>query len=240
MKTIQPSALLMFLLLLLCPLFAADQLYTIKMKRAFLPGSQYGINVTMKENFAMSAITVDRKEKIVNNTYSKHLNLEADVEISRVSSTGEPIQLVYTIRQFTDLNIEGNPPILPRGSSVTVKIENDDESFFINGQAVNDKLNEQLSAVISIDSEKDNTDLLFGTNKKMSIGEKWAVNTLNIVEGFSHKKLSIPENDIDGSCSISNLLKVGDQDCMKIICQMNIKNVNLYFPDTIGHGNRLG
>ena len=233
MKTIQPSALLMFLLLLLCPLFAADQLYTIKMKRAFLPGSRYGITVLAKENMNMTITAASDGSILKQNIDEKHISLEALAQVLEVSPTGTVTSCLYTIKKFNDLTKGVDSSILPRDTRVNARLEEKKTVFYINDKPVEEKMGAQLSAVIHLDSENENADALYGTDKKVKIGEPWNINTAKVTANLRNDSLHIDEKDLEGNAFIRTILQKSGLDCLEIICEMNIKYLNFSFPETI-------
>jgi|GEM_PF-4316020 len=233
MKSIQPSALMTFLLLAFCPLFAADQLYTIKMKRAFLPGSRYSITVLAKENMNMTITAAGDGSILKQNINEKHVSLEATAQVLEVSPTGTVTSCLYIIKKCNDLTKGVDSSMLPRDTRVNARLEEKKTVFYIDDKPVEEKTGALLSSVIHLDSENENADALYGTDKKVKIGEKWDIDTVKVAENLSNDSLHIDEKDLEGNAFIRTSLQKSGLDCMEIICEMNIKFLNFSFPETI-------
>lgn len=147
--------------------------YTVDFTTPWKIGQTYSASIKASE-VTQTVLTMGGN-KLQDQTLKRTARLEADAQALEVYPHGGLRKAAFVVRSFTSSQ-NGAPEstFLPPGAKIVATSTGvTEKEFTVNGRAATDEQKPVLELAISLDGEKHNDQILFGSKKPVTVGEQW-------------------------------------------------------------------
>jgi hypothetical protein len=199
-----------YLLLFVVSLFSSELLsaaeYDINMSRRAKTGDRYEVMCTA--SYAVRYVwSVEGKAQPASQMGARY-RLSAQAETVLAGETGSEIQIRLNIKELKNITNGGDADLLPVGSVVDVKWENDKSIYLLNGEPVDETLRQAFSYLWIAEPPTYSPDeRISGTATKQALAQKWPVNAEALAEHLTkYSALPTQAKNITGFVHIAEVL----------------------------------
>ncbi|MGB2938275.1 MAG: hypothetical protein WBD05_08805 [Phycisphaerae bacterium] len=202
---------------------AVAQNYEIRLHRPVKVGQKYRMAASGR---AMQEMTRTAGGRVVmNRTDAYSVEFEALATVLETDKNGRPAKLSLTVAKCDKVQGDATKSLVPKEAVIVASVpENGGQVFEIDGVPVGQKVHEALSLVITLSSGGATDDEVLGTEERKKVGDRWNVNAARLIEDLKKDGIVSRQEDIKGTVTLEQVIKVGETECLKIGGEMTINN----------------
>jgi hypothetical protein len=149
----------------------------------------------------------------------------ADAVVLELGPDGELVKEALTINNCRVRRDGATRQLFPRGTVVVAAIENGRRVFRVNGQPVDDNVQQVLNMISAIGTSHDamSDEVIFGTAQQRKVGDTWSVNSAAAIQPMREEtNLRASEQDTHGVVTIEKKTTCGNEDCLIISGRLDV------------------
>jgi hypothetical protein len=203
--------------------------YVVALMRSAKEGDKYHMHATCYQTEKMKRIR-DEQEQNRNVEYS--LELEADVRILEVDTTGYVTKFSLSKTNFIKTQDEDKTTLIPKDSNVMGYVDDAGVGFTINGNPVSPETLQLLGAVIQLSKGgRWSDDEIYESKESQKVGNSWKINSVAAARNLAKTGINVQMDAITGTATLEEVTKIEDAPCLKVRGEMHIKGMAPSIPD---------
>lgn len=219
--------------LLLVPFARAEEKYAIQFERPVKVGARY--HVFCQGAIEQVAESVANGRRLPQSGESMEVDLHADVEVLAVTPKGKEKKVRLT---NTRAKVEANAgpvKVLADGAVVVIEQDGKKTKYTVDGRPASAQAAKALGLALSLSSDEQSDDLVFGTPERRAVGERWEANSaaaaasLAVMLGGGTFRVQ----DIQGGCSLDSVTAYEGVRALRLGGNLRIANLHVPLPNNL-------
>lgn len=198
--------------------YSAD--YNIKLQRPHIKTQRINKEAVNKMAINFSSLYGD---KVVNsNKRAFNISYSGVETINKVDGNGHPMEIESLINNLSLESAGKTNILLPKDTILTVKTIDGKKVYSTGGEELPAGIKQYISDIISTYNPKSQDfDLLYGTSKKVNIGDSWSINSELVEKEIESGIFEV--SDVKGKSTLQKVIKVGKIKCLIIYTTISAK-----------------
>lgn len=202
-----------------------DKQYMVALMRPAETGDTYLMQATCRQTERIKRIRDGQEEGQKNIEY--YLELEADVRILEVDTTGYVTKFSLSKINFIETQDEDKTTLIPKDSNVMGYIDDTGMEFTINGNPVSPEIFQLLAAVIQLGKGgRWSDDEIFDSEELQKVGDAWKINSAVAAKHLAKTGINVQMDAITGTATLEEVTKIEDAPCLKVQGEMHIEEMS--------------
>ena len=195
--------------------------FVVRMQRIQRPGDRGMVSIAVRTR--RTTLTEEGDQIARREEESQDVELEAAEKVLRVDSTGEPLELEYTVEHLSVQTPAGRTEVLARGR-VVIAERGREKVTFRSGEALSPEAERALGQILSPRSGTASDDDLLGTGTPQTIGAIWPVNAAVAARELGDASFPVPVEGVRGQTRLAGLAQVAGQTCLEITGELDARS----------------
>lgn len=204
--------------------------YVIQLVRKSTVGEHYRVVASGKDEqsllMSIDGQDMPRKEEVVT------VELIANCEVLALTPSGREMKTKFTVVKATRSGHGQLQEFLGAGTEVIAERVGDKTQFSVAGRPVDPAIGSALdTAGVDMSSDDSATDDdIFGTKMRKRVGDSWPINATAAAADLAKMEIMADPSKISGSTTLTEVVKQGTQDLLKISGSLAMQGVALPCP----------
>jgi hypothetical protein len=198
--------------------------YPIVLSRPDAVGNRYRV-VASARSLSKSRIRVGT-QNVPPTEEALELSLTYEARVAQVDARGMATRLEVVLGTSRGLRNGAPVPLPPEGTRVEVFREQEKTRFTVGGRPLPEEVAGALDKVVSLPSGETRDDDVFGTSRRVAVGERWPMNTARMArELVSETGIRMDPSDLTGDVRLVGIMEDQGRPCLDIAGEARIGRI---------------
>lgn len=198
--------------------------YAIKFDHPMKIGDKYTVSGSATEDLSK---TISNDGKVIRDQKSNSkVAITADLTVLKVNKRGRPTAVKGLI---LNMNVEHDgraSASLPKKSVVDISVVGKKQICRMKGKKLPPVTSQPLNSVIKLAKFDSTDDDVFGTKKRIKVGEQWDVNKQRMITDMATTGLQLTPENIEGYAKLLKTTKVDDNECILVETEFELNKLS--------------
>ncbi len=208
----------------------ADDDYVIRLHRASKIGDKIKFSFT---GHLLNSMVLSSGKKVLKQQLTEFdATCTGTYTVIAVDEKGRPTNYKIKIKSLTqELKDSGKKEaLLEPGSEITIKATKKGEEYLKDGKPLSPNLLSVVKIFFTLPHSNCTDDDIFGTKKRVKIGDSWGINVKAIAEDAKKDGINVSPNDIKGSTILEKVVEANGLKCLHISSGMKTSKFSVPLP----------
>lgn len=205
-------------------LLAQEADHAIRLSRPSAVGNRY--QVTAKGSSRMQARIRVGSNPLPVNEDAVELSLQYEAEVLELDARKQPARIRIILGPSLCTRNGAAYSLPAEGTRLEVAEKEGKTVVTRDGEPVSDVLTSVLTTVISMSSSGASDDDLFGTPKRMKVGESWPVNSRLLAAELGGKQgIEVDPDAVQGKATLLRVVKDQGRECLQVVVDARVGRI---------------